>query len=94
MPPPFKLRRDDAHWSGRKRAHNAKQNIYNIKQFAKQGKAVKQITSINNRDTYGRFRQKQCLPRRNNNFVSKHYRKTPAGRTIVIKGYCRGNPGN
>ena len=95
MPPPFPLRRDKIDKSRRARAHNAKQNIYNIKQRTKQGIATRAKTKREVNAVYKRFGRNQCAPRRNQNFVSKHYRKAPnSNRLLIIKGYCRQNPGN
>ena len=86
----FTIVADDPHWSGRKRAHTAKQNIYNVKRKKRAGTGtaapvVKRIAA-----TYRKFKKKQCAPKRDQNFVSCHTRKNGS---VKVKGYCRKNPG-
>lgn len=93
MPPKhcnFNIVSDDSHWTGRKRAHTAKQNVYNVKRKRRAG--TNTAAPVVNRvaATYRRFRKKQCAPKRNQNFVSCHTRK---GGAIKVKAYCRKNPG-
>ena len=84
----FNIRADDPHWGRQKRAHVAKQNVYNVKRKRRQGVNTPAATAARVRTTYRQVRHNQCNGKKTKNYVSCHTRKNGA---IKVKAYCRKN---